>query len=693
MRAMRNIPLLLAVALALLAGSSGTAEPTAEAACAVERLSRFAAKSDGSPARKLVFVYFTPADRESPPGYRERLARVMNDVQEFYAGGMERHGLGRRSIHFDLDASGALIVHDVKGRLPAADYLGRDPTKGYNIRKESRPVLAAAGIDDEKETVIYFCHLRTEQDGRTTGIGPYYGSGSSNGAFRSGRGWFTDASILDPDRLGDKTTMLDDEEYHHISVGRYNSIFIGGAAHELGHALGLPHDKEHKDQRELGTSLMGVGNRTYGEERRGEGRGSFLTLADALRLASHPIFSQTNRDLDVKPECKLEDLRAEARDGRLEVTGRVAATPEAYALIAYNYPYGGPDVDAKGWHDYSATTWTAALDATNRFTMRIGEFKPGAAKLRFVVCHVNGSTSQFVYPLEVAPDGAPDALSFNTRVNSGALLLCGMDEVFAVDPSAAETGSTKKLWSWRARDHDELPDNVRGRFGTTDECKPVDGGKKILVSSSGGACALVERPSGRVLWYAEAPNAHSLEMLPHGRVAVASSVGAGGNRLLVFDLAHSDRPVSSTPLPSAHGVVWDEQRQRLWALGFQELRCYQLSDWESKKPSLTLESSHPVPDEDAHDLQSAPGGNDLIVSAARHVYLFDREKHEFRLHPDLGDKAGVKCVSIHPLNGRIVFLQGQGEAWWSDALGFLAPVGEATLRNERLYKARWLTEP
>ena len=381
------------------------------------------------------------------------------------------------------------------------------------------------------------------------------------------------------------------------------------------------------------------------------------------------------------------------RDGRLEVTGRVAAAPEPYALIACSYPYGGPDVDAKGWHDYSGTAWTAALGATNRFTMHIGDFKPGAAKLRFVVCHANGATSNFLYPLQVAADGTPDAAGFNTRGTVGTLILCGMDEVFSIDPSAAETGSIKKLWSWRAKDHDELPETVRGSFGTTDECKPVDAGKKILIASSGGACVLVERPSGRVLWHARVPNAHSLELLPRARIAVASSVSATGNRLLLFDLAHSDHPVWETPLPSAHGVVWDEERQRLWALGFQELRCYRLTDWEGEKPSLTLQSSHPVPEEDAHDLQPVPRSRDLTVSTAHHVYLFDREKSEFRLHPDLGEKANVKCVSIHPLSGRIVFLQGRGETWWSNALGFLSPSGEAALPGEYLYKARWLTEP
>ncbi len=272
-----------------------------------------------------------------------------------------------------------------------------------------------------------------------------------------------------------------------------------------------------------------------------------------------------------------------------------------------------------------------------------------------------------------------------------SLLLCGAETVFEIDTATAENGTISKTWVWDARECHELPDALRGTFKTTDDCKSVDGGARVLICSSSGGCALVERPAGKVLWYAQVPNAHSLEFLPRERIVVASSVSENGNRLVLFDVARSNQPLGDTPLPSAHGVVWDAGRQLLWALGLDELRCYELRDWHSEQPSLAMKASYPLPDADGHDLQPIPGSDDLAVTTGRHVYLFSRDKRAFRPHPGLADQEQVKSMSVDPGTGRTAFVQAT-ESWWSDRLGLLSPAGRIQLPGERLYKARWLSQ-
>jgi hypothetical protein len=96
------------------------------------------------------------------------------------------------------------------------------------------------------------------------------------------------------------------------------------------------------------------------------------------------------------------------------------------------------------------------------------------------------------------------------------LIVCGWDEVFAVDPDARPP---RKLWSWRAAPCRSLPEGCRALFGSTDDCKPVDGGRQLLIPSSGGAAALVDRKTGEAVFCGKLVNAHSAEMLPGGRIA------------------------------------------------------------------------------------------------------------------------------------------------------------------------------
>jgi len=268
---------------------------------------------------------------------------------------------------------------------------------------------------------------------------------------------------------------------------------------------------------------------------------------------------------------------------------------------------------------------------------------------------------------------------------SDDILTCGWNEVRALRVN--ETNTTT-LWTWTAI-NSNLPESFKPLFGSTDECKPIPGGK-ILITSSGGAVALVDRASSDVLFYARVPNAHSAELLPSNRVVVAAANAANGNRLVAFDLSKPDAELFSVQqIWGAHGLVWDEPRQSLWCLATSTLEEYKLTNWSSN-PALVKTSSLNLPDGDGHDLYPVPNSPDLTLSTALNCWLFNRDTRQFTKHPLLANTHPVKSISVHPVSERIIYIKSEGSAWWSESLRFLTPSNTMTFPGDHFYKARWL---
>ena len=270
------------------------------------------------------------------------------------------------------------------------------------------------------------------------------------------------------------------------------------------------------------------------------------------------------------------------------------------------------------------------------------------------------------------------------------LAVCGWDEVFILALGDGPVPAHRKVWSWRAGDSSGIPADMRALFRTTDDCKPVDGGRRILISSSGGAVALVDRETRKASFSARVTNAHSIEMLPGGRIAAAASVSTAGtgDRLVIFDAA-TGKELASDALRSAHGVVWDDTRGVLWALGGDVLRAYSVSGTGG---STRLERTYelPLPSEGGHDLVPIPGSSQLFLSTVRRCFSFDRDRRLLSPHDLLGDRADIKSYNVHPRTGRVVYLQAESPNWWTEHLHFQRPDGTLRLPGERLYKARWV---
>ena len=349
-----------------------------------EKLNTWRESGDGDVKgdRPMVIALFTGNDTEPAPKYRERLTRTMKHIQNFYSEEMDRHGFGPLTFKLKTDDQGLLEIHVVKGDKPNDEYSGKD---GQAIRKMVLADLKAKGIDGHKETVVIFCNL-TKWDPKTRRMShhsPYYAGGSH----QAGTAWQLDSVLLDSAELAntERDLFLHDGQYGHISLGRYQSIFVGGVCHELGHALGLPHNKQRPEEQALwGTALMGSGNFTYGQEVRDEGKGSFLTLSHALKLASHPSFSGSIKRMRDRPKSRYTELSIEAiNEGKAaRVSGRVESDIPVYAMLAYLDPEGGSD--------YNATVHATVPDDQGRFTIDCTSFTGKTGRVRLVRVHANG---------------------------------------------------------------------------------------------------------------------------------------------------------------------------------------------------------------------------------------------------------------------------------------------------------------
>jgi hypothetical protein len=293
--------------------------------------------------------------------------------------------------------------------------------------------------------------------------------------------------------------------------------------------------------------------------------------------------------------------------------------------------------------------------------------------------------------LMVTPSVGPVQAARQKGSDVSTLFACGGPQVLTLRLRLAESSAEiVERTDWEAGKSEGMPAEMVPKFKTTDDCKPIDGGARLLVTSSGSGVAIVERATGKTEFYATVPNAHSAEVLPGGRVVVAASTSPTGNRLIVFDRTRNDLEIFTTPLVSAHGTHWVESERTLWALGLLELQAYELANWGSAKPSLKLRETFRLPSRGGHDLSAVPGTSRFVVTTEHEALIFDRTTGQFTRHPDIGSLVNVKSVTIHPATGRTAFTLADPPDWWTRTVRFLGPEATLTFPDDRLYKVRWL---
>lgn len=267
------------------------------------------------------------------------------------------------------------------------------------------------------------------------------------------------------------------------------------------------------------------------------------------------------------------------------------------------------------------------------------------------------------------------------------VIVCGDRDLYIVN-TAESNDSLKVEWHWKVSDHmSELPESYYRKLRSLDDCKIVDKGSKILVTSSSDATLLLDAVTGKVLFYAETPMAHSADLLPGGRIAVANSTDEGGNSLELYDITMNDVCLWRDTLYFGHGAVWNDKRQRLYALGYNRIKCYEPVDWETDHPSMKFVGEYRLPDTNGHEL-SPIGSDKLLVSGHTSVNVLDLNSGEFAPFEPLAGKHGVKSANYNPETGRLIYTQRE-TSWWTNHVYMENPDKVLTFdENFKLYKVR-----
>lgn len=338
--------------------------------------------------KKLRVVYFYPADRKPIKDHRKRWNGIMTDIQNFFRTEMNR--LGYKQVTISLEKENSILkLHEVQGIHKDANYTYKS---GGKIKGEVFKALRAKGINSEEETLLIVCGLSKTDGKKVTIYSPYYGMGANHNkgiCFTADMEWLS-IEGLKPDPKKIILQVKEHRGFEPFTLNRFNTVYIGGTIHELGHGLSLPHNLGTKKESTRGTALMGAGNYTYRKEWL-QGKGSFLTHSSALRLLVHPLFRGSTNQAKKPPSLRYKKLSLSTKNGAIQINGTIDSTIPAVAMIAYN---DGENKGQRGYmvnNNYDATSWTSVLNPNNEFFLEVGDLRDGNHQIRLVSVHINGA--------------------------------------------------------------------------------------------------------------------------------------------------------------------------------------------------------------------------------------------------------------------------------------------------------------
>ncbi len=360
--------------------------------------------------RKVVkVVYFHGKDTEPFANWSDRLTRTLTDVSNFYKEEFYKYGIINDGIPFEK-SDDKYVFHVVKG-----DSVSQNYTKDSGARIMIEIFNKTKGeVDLSKDHVLIINGLCYQREDRTYVFhSPYFGVGSmSNGICQ-----VADCEKLDVGLLKDTIQRMSFSEmaikYKECSVAEFNSWYIGGIAHEMGHIFGLPHDYGHPSEINATViSLMGqYGSRHYREYLWRGKTSSFFSSASVLQLISHPIFTQSNKSGNLIRYLNLPNLTFNKNEKGITLIANVQSEDRPYGVIALIRP--------TTLTEYFNKSYSSLVSGADSMNLEIGHLPPGNYFLKLLFLFPNGATKSIDNIIN------SDSNGFAKIVNLDALQIAG----------------------------------------------------------------------------------------------------------------------------------------------------------------------------------------------------------------------------------------------------------------------------